>query len=125
MMAPRRRRSIEFVLDNLVWVILATVLVVFSIAIPNYFQIGIFSNIIEQSTFVGTMAIGLSLVIIAGNIDLSVESTLALAAMVTGLLFATRGAGLGIAFTPEWLVIPISLLIALATGAIIGLINAF
>jgi ribose transport system permease protein len=124
MIAPDRRRSIEFVLDNLVWVILAAVLIVFSLTIPNYFQIGIFANIIEQSTFVGTMAIGLSLVIIAGNIDLSVESTLALAAMVTGLLFATRGAGLGIALTPEWLVIPASLLIALATGAIIGFINA-
>jgi ribose transport system permease protein len=125
MVAPDRRRSIEFVLDNLVWVILAAVLIVFSLTIPNYFQIGIFANIIEQSTFVGTMAVGLSLVIIAGNIDLSVESTLALAAMVTGLLFATRGAGLGIALTPEWLVIPVSLLIALATGAIIGFINAF
>jgi ribose transport system permease protein len=125
MIAPGRRRSIEFVLDNLVWVILATVLIVFSITIPNYFQIGIFANIIEQSTFVGTMAIGLSLVIIAGNIDLSVESTLALAAMVTSLLFATRGAGLGFAFTPEWLVIPVSLIIALATGAAVGLANAF
>jgi ribose transport system permease protein len=125
MVSPGRRRSIEFLLDNLVWVILVAVLVVFSLTIPNYFQIGIFANIIEQSTFVGTMAIGLSLVIIAGNIDLSVESTLALAAMVTGLLFATRGAGLGLTLTPEWLVIPISLLIALATGAAIGLINAF
>jgi ribose transport system permease protein len=125
MVTPEHRRSIEFVLDNLVWLILATVLLVFSLTIPNYFQIGIFANIIEQSTFVGTMAIGLSLVIIAGNIDLSVESTLALAAMVIGLLFATRGAGLGIAFTPEWLVIPASLLIALAVGALIGLINAF
>lgn len=125
MVAADHRRSIEFVLDNLVWLILASVLIVFSLTIPNYFQIGIFANIIEQSTFVGTMAIGLSLVIIAGNIDLSVESTLALAAMVTGLLFATRGAGLGFGFTPEWLVVPVSLAIALATGAVIGLINAF
>jgi ribose transport system permease protein len=125
MVSPDRRRSIEFLLDNLVWVILAVVLIVFSLTIPNYFQIGIFANIVEQSTFVGTMAIGLSLVIIAGNIDLSVESTLALAAMVTGLLFATRGAGLGLTLSPEWLLIPISLLIALATGAMIGLANAF
>lgn len=125
MLAPGRRRSIEFALDNLVWLILAVVLMVFSLTIPNYFQIGIFANIVEQSTFVGTMAIGLSLVIIAGNIDLSVESTLALAAMVTGMLFATRGAGLGLTLTPEWLLVPVSLAIALATGAIIGLINAF
>jgi ribose transport system permease protein len=125
MAASDHRRSIEFVLDNLVWFILVAVLIIFSLTIPNYFQIGIFANIVEHSTFVGTMAIGLSLVLIAGNIDLSVESTLALAAMVTGLLFATRGAGLGIALTPEWLVIPVSLLIALAAGAAVGLTNAF
>ncbi len=45
--------------------------------------------------------------------------------MVTGLLFATRGVGLGISFTPEWLVVPASLLIALAAGAVVGLTNAF
>ena len=125
MFFSRQRATIDFALDNLVWLILLVVLVVFSITIPNYFQIGIFSNIIEQSTFVGTMAIGLSLIIIAGNIDLSVESTLALAAMVTGLLFATRGAGMGFAFTPEWLVIPISLAVALLVGAAVGATNAF
>ena len=125
MFVSRQRATIDFALDNLVWLILLVVLVVFSITIPNYFQIGIFANIVEQSTFVGTMAIGLSLIIIAGNIDLSVESTLALAAMVTGLLFATRGAGMGFAFTPEWLVIPISLAVALLVGAAVGATNAF
>src|SRR3712207_7609864 len=85
-----RRALIEFVLDNLVWFMLAIVLAIFSLAIPNFFQIGIFANIIEQSTFVGVVSIGLAIVIIAGNMDLSVESTMALAAMVTGILFASR-----------------------------------
>lgn len=123
-MTARNRAIVEFALDNLVWLILVAVLVIFSVAIPNYFQVGIFSNIVEQSTFVGTMAIGLSLVIIAGNIDLSVESTLALAAMVTGILFCTRGVGMGLTLTPEWLVVPVSLVIALAVGAAVGLTNA-
>jgi ribose transport system permease protein len=72
-----------------------------------------------------TMAIGLAIVIIAGHMDLSVESTAALAAMLTGILFCARGIGLGISFTPEWLVLPISLLLALAVGGLIGLINGF
>ena len=59
MVSPRRRAVIEFVLDNLVWFILVVVLALFSLTVPNYFQIGIFANIIEQSTFVGIMAIGL------------------------------------------------------------------
>ncbi len=111
-------------LDNLVWLILAVVLIVFSAAIPNYFQLGIFANIVEQSTFVGTLAIGLALVIIAGHIDLSVESTLALAAMVPAMLFAESGLGFGLTLTPGWLVIPASLFVSLAIGAAIGASNA-
>jgi ribose transport system permease protein len=118
-----RRAVLEFLLDNLVWLMLIVVLTVFSIFIPQFFQIGIFANIVEQSTFVGVMAIGLAIVIIAGNMDLSVESVAALTAMVTGILFCARGIGLGIVLTPEWLVIPVSLGIALLVGAAIGAIN--
>jgi ribose transport system permease protein len=118
-----RRAALEFLLDNLVWLMLIVVLAVFSIFIPQFFQIGIFANIVEQSTFVGVMAIGLAIVIIAGNMDLSVESVAALTAMVTGMLFCARGIGLGIVLTPEWLVIPVSLGIALLVGATIGVIN--
>ena len=118
-----RRAALEFLLDNLVWLMLIVVLAVFSIFVPQFFQIGIFANIVEQSTFVGVMAIGLAIVIIAGNMDLSVESTAALTAMVTGMLFCARGIGLGIVLTPEWLVIPVSLGLALLVGAAIGVIN--
>jgi len=118
-----RRAALEFLLDNLVWLMLIVVLTVFSIFIPQFFQIGIFANIVEQSTFVGVMAIGLAIVIIAGNMDLSVESVAALTAMVTGMLFCARGIGLGIVLTPEWLVIPVSLGLALLVGAAIGVIN--
>ena len=125
MISSRQRATIEFVLDHLVWFMLAAVLVVFSIAIPNFFQIGIFANIVEQSTFVGVMAIGLAIVIIAGNMDLSVESVAALSAMVTGILFCSRGIGIGVTLTPEWLALPVSLLIALAVGAVIGGVNGW
>jgi ribose transport system permease protein len=118
-----RRAMLEFLLDNLVWLMLIVVLAVFSIFIPSFFQIGIFANIVEQSTFVGVMAIGLAIVIIAGNLDLSVDSTAALTAMVTGMLFCARGIGLGIVLTPEWLVVPVSLGLALLVGAAVGVIN--
>ena len=125
MNSPRQRAIAEFVLDHLVWFMLAAVLIAFSIFVPNFFQIGIFANIVEQSTFVGVMAIGLAIVIIAGPMDLSVESTAALAAMITGRLFCSHGIGLGLTFTPEWLVIPVSLAIALTVGGIIGFLNGF
>ncbi|MBK1871221.1 ABC transporter permease [Aestuariivirga sp. YIM B02566] len=124
-MSSRQRALVEFLLDNLVWIMLAIVLAVFSLTIPNYFQIGIFVNIIEQSTFVGVMAIGLAIVVIAGNMDLSIESTMALSAMITGILFASHGIGIGFTTTPAWLVLPLSLGIAVAVGAVIGALNAW
>lgn len=125
MISSRQRAVVEFLLDNLVWIMLVIVLAVFSLTIPNYFQIGIFANIIEQSTFVGVMAIGLAIVVIAGNMDLSIESTTALSAMITGILFASHGIGIGFTTTPAWLVLPLSLVIAVAVGAIIGALNGF
>lgn len=125
MVSSRQRALIEFVLDNLVWFILAIVLVVFSIAIPNFFQTGIFVNIIEQSTFVGVLAIGLAIVVIAGHMDLSIESVAGLTAMIVGILFCARGIGMGLTLTPEWLVVPVSLLTALSVGGIIGGLNGW
>ena len=124
-MSPRQRHVLEFVLDNLVWFMLLAVLAIFSLTIPNYFQPGIFANVIEQSSVLGVMSIGLALVIIAGHMDLSVESVAALSAMVTGILFASAGIGMGITLTPGWLVVPVSLLIGLAVGGMIGALNGY
>jgi ribose transport system permease protein len=122
-MTPRTRKILEFVLDNLVWFMLILVLAVFSAAIPNYFQLGIFANIIEASSVLGVMSIGLALVIIAGHMDLSVESVAALSAMAVGILFCSAGIGIGIRLSPEWLMVPASLAIACGVGAAIGLFN--
>ena len=121
----RRRAGLAFVLDNLVWFILVIVLVVFSATIPQFLQVGILLNILEQSTFVGVIAVGLSLTLIAGHMDLSVESVMALSAMVVALTFGTGGAGGGLVLDPAWLSLPVSLLMALAVGAVIGALNGF
>jgi len=125
LMTPRTRQFFELVLDNLVWFMLIFVLAVFSAFVPNYFQLGIFANIIEASSVLGVMSIGLSLVIIAGHMDLSVESVAALSAMAVGILFCSAGIGMGFTLSPEWLMVPVSLLIALAVGGLIGLLNGF
>ena len=126
--APSRalpRAAAEFALDHLVWLVLVVVLLAFSAAIPNFFQIGILLNIFEQSTFVGILAIGLSLVIIAGHMDLSIESTMAFTAMVTAVIFGSNGAGLKLSLHPSWLNLPASLGLSVLIGLLIGASNAF
>src|SRR5262245_21677693 len=122
---PPRRASafapaVKWALDNLVWFILAFILALCSLAIPGFFQTGIFLNIAYQATFVGILAIGLSFCIIAGQIDLSIESVLAFSAMLAAYLsgLSTAASGLGI---PG----PVSLIVVLGFGAMVGLFNAF
>ena len=123
MISPHQRALVEFVLDHLVWFLLIVMLAVFSLTVPNFFQPGIFINIIESSTMTGVMAIGLAIIIIAGHMDLSVESVAGLTAMVTGILFCSHGIGMGLTLTPEWLDFPVSLLVAFAVGGLIGALN--
>ena len=117
------RLALAFLLDNLVWIILIVALAAFSAFIPKFFQIGIFLNIVEQSTFVGVIAVGLSLTLIAGHMDLSIESVMALAAMLVALTFGTGGAGGGLELSPSFLAFPVSLAMALGVGALIGTLN--
>jgi len=72
----------------------------------------------KQSAPIGIIAIGMTVIMINGNIDLSVGATFALSAIVlldslTWPIFA----GLG-----DW-VIPVSWLLALLTGVVLGAVN--
>jgi len=65
----------------------------------------------QNTVIVGSMAIGQALVIITGQIDLSVGSGMVLTAGVTSLVFNLTGS------------VPLTILAALVTGALLGTIN--
>jgi ribose transport system permease protein len=69
-------------------------------------------NVMDQITVLGVMAIGMTLVILIGGIDLSVGSVLALSGMVMGYLGDNRG----------WPFV-IAILVALIVSAICGLVS--
>src|SRR5215831_1393499 len=74
-------------------------------------------NVTRNFAFVAIVAIGMTAVIITGGIDLSVGSTLCLAAMVTGVVL---NAGYAI-----WVGIGAGLVASLAVGVVNGLLIAF
>ncbi|MFQ5974568.1 MAG: hypothetical protein ACE5Q3_19770, partial [Alphaproteobacteria bacterium] len=114
-----RRALLSFLLDHLVWFILLGVLVVLSVGVDHFFQVGIFLNIAKQATFVGVIAVGLAMVLISGHLDLSNESVMAFAAMFGAWLVATGGPpALGLGIHPALIFV-----LALAIGAAIGLLN--
>jgi len=90
----------------------AILLVVFSLASPYFLSISNFLNIDRQTTLVSIIAVGMTFVIIARQIDLSVASTLALSGMAAALAMAH--------VADSWAVGAVA---GIATGALVGLLN--
>jgi ribose transport system permease protein len=90
----------------------AILLVVFSFASPWFLSIDNFLNIGRQTALVSIVAIGMTFVIIARQIDLSVGSSLALSGMSAALAMAYVG--------DNWIIGAIA---GIGTGAIVGAIN--
>lgn len=121
MMAEKKNRSVWGTVASL-WhnhsyiFVFLLILVVYAVTIQlngRSFTPGHVSSILssQNTVIVGTMAIGMALVIITGQIDLSIGSALVLTTGVTAIVFnATENIGL-------------TVLAALGTGLLLGTIN--
>jgi len=121
--AEARKRMIK---DSAIWGFILLELAFFSIvgdAVSSsdtaFLSVDNMALLLKQSVPIGIIALGMTVVIINGNIDLSVGATFALAGIV--LLDAMTWpifAGLG-----DTLVIPVAVALALAVGSVLGAIN--
>ncbi len=71
--------------NNLVFLLLILIFIIFSLKIPGFFAKQNFDNISRQMTTLGLLSTGMTLAIIAGGIDLSVGAILALSITIGGL----------------------------------------
>lgn len=101
-------------LDNLVWVLLALFFLGNAILTPNFLSLRNQINILYQSATLGLLVLGQGIVMMVGELDLSIESTLAFAPGLT--ILAANQLNLG----------PVTcILVTLILGAVIGLFNGF
>ena len=63
-----------------IWLFVIACFVVFSISAEHFFDADNFRNILMQASTIGLIALGMTFVMINGNIDLSVGSVVALSA---------------------------------------------
>jgi ribose transport system permease protein len=87
----------------------AALALAFALASPEFATAGNAQNLMMRLAVDGVVAVGMTLLIIAGGFDLSVGSVMALAGIVTAL---TLPAGL-----------PLALAAGLLTGAVVGVLN--
>lgn len=98
--------------------IIAGFLVLFSFNIPNFVKLMTITNLIRQSTVLIILAIGMTLVILTGGIDLSVGATMALSGASAAVVInavggeSPAGAVLGMAAS-------------IAVGSIVGAANGY
>jgi ribose transport system permease protein len=113
--AQRRSFDIKtFLAANGALVGLVVLCLALFIATPDFLTGRNLLNIGIQVSTVAVLAFGMTFVIVAGGIDLSVGSVAALSAMVSGWFFATAGLPGGLA-----------LALGLGTGLVAGLVNGF
>jgi ribose transport system permease protein len=96
----------------MLYVAFAILLVIFSLASPWFLSLDNFLNIGRQTALVSIVAMGMTFVIIARQIDLSVGSTLALSGMCAALAMAH--------VADNWLIGAVA---GIGAGALVGLIN--
>jgi len=108
----RSRSLINILKGNGIYVGFFLIFLLFSISSPYFFDVNNIRNIIVQSSIIAVIAIGMTMVIITGGIDLSVGSLVALTSMISAILITKLG-------FPVWL----SALSGIIVGAICGLIN--
>ncbi|MDL0433578.1 ABC transporter permease [Marinobacter sp. TBZ242] len=103
-------RIINLITRQPIWIFVFICIVFFSFSSPYFLDIRNFSNILLQASTIGLIALGMTFVMINGNIDLSVGATLALAA------------SLAVGLQPQ-LGIMGAVLVGLLSGILIGALN--
>ena len=119
--APAKRRNIDykkFLANNGALVGLVVLCVALFIATPDFLTAQNLLNIGIQVSTVAVLAFGMTFVIVAGGIDLSVGAVAALSAMSSGWMFASAG-------LPGWIALLGGLFVGALAGTINGLANAY
>lgn len=120
---PTRREIISqnwrrWALDYGIYAILGLIALVLSIVSPYFFQGSNLLNILSQASMKAIIAIGVTMVILMAQIDLSVGSVAALAGAITAGVI--KGAPPGWPME-AWLVVSVGA--GLGVGALVGLVN--
>jgi simple sugar transport system permease protein len=114
-----RRMNVSVLREVALLPVLVLLIVVGTVVSPAFFTVSNFAGIGQQSSALGVVVVGESLILLIGGMDLSLESTFGLAPMVAAWLIVPVAAyGAGTDLSPY-----LGILVLLAVGAAVGLVN--
>lgn len=109
----RQERLLRGSLNNSNIILFVAVFLIFGIITPQFLSFNSFGVVLTNSAYLGIIAVGMTFVLLAGGIDLSVGSNMYLSGVVISVLLQNF-------HFPVWL----ALLAGLGTGLVFGLVNA-
>ena len=113
-----RKLQIElYLLDNLIWVIIAIFFMINLMITPNFATYGNLVNIFYHSSIMSMLVLAQGIVMVIGKLDLSIESTLAFAPGLAMLL--------AVKWIPGGLDPVTCIFLTLAIGALVGFFNGY
>ncbi len=110
---PQRATFLRRLLrSNILGIIVTLIIecVILSLLSPYFLTSRNLLNVLRSISITGTVAVGMTMVLISGGLDLSVGSVIGLGGIVTAYALTSWGMSLGLAF-----------LVGIASGAVVGL----
>lgn len=107
-----RKNLSLFITLGLFVLLFSSVMVIGPIRSNRFKYIPVFFNLLNDNAYLLIASVGIMFVLITGNIDISVASTLAFSAVLSSFLLRL--------LWPAWVVIPVVLLIGFSFGALMG-----
>jgi simple sugar transport system permease protein len=114
-------RALPILFNNLIWFLLAAVVIFFTLTTRNFLTLGNFTNILFNASVLGVLVIAQSFTLLTGNFDLSMESTLGLCGLL-GIMFITSSGPPRYGTGWMWPT-ALAVVVILCIGLLIGLIN--
>lgn len=111
-----------FVLDNIIAILLLMLIIALSIAAPSFMTLTNWLNIFKAISMKGVIAFGMTMVIISGQIDLSIGSVVALSGVIAAFACEHLPGLTGMSLTAAAV---IGMLMAILTAVILGMFHGY
>ncbi len=121
-MGERAARISQISKRYMMEIILAIIVIVLIVTAPGFFTLGNILNIFRNVAITGVISFAMTMVIIGGEIDLSVGSSIALSAVITSTVTGKLAAA---GIMPMESAVWVGMALAIVIGACIGLFNGF
>ncbi|WP_283683855.1 ABC transporter permease [Parablautia sp. Marseille-Q6255] len=102
----------EFLRNNMAWVLLAVCCLIFGVISPNFFSLVNIINILNQNAYIIITALGISFIMMSGEVDISVGYAISLNGVVIALLMTKFG------MSPV-----VAVIVAVLLGIVLCLVN--